>query len=378
MDEGTSAKATLLGQIVPLKLGFVGIKNRSQKDIIDKTNVKIALQRERDYFNKHPIYKTMPPGYLGTEILIQKLTKIFFRQIKDYLPDLIKMIATKTKETEEELNHLGMPIPLDNIGKINLLWNMLSEYCDTYKNILKGKYDSKRYDYIKDEGGYKIKGFFKELLNEFTGNYNPTKDYQDNDISYALTIHEGDSIPGFPSVDAFYYLLKPELEKLKDPIYECLHNTFGYLEELSSKILSRTFERFPVVVDDVNEFVNEFLNSQRDKATYIVESIVEMEINYLFTNDYDYLHNYTTFIPKQNENSKEKVDSKNIFIKEIRNRIEAYFKLIVRNLRDSIPKSIGYFLVKSIQDNMQLHLYNQLYKSNEMINVLNEVNFIFK
>jgi hypothetical protein len=44
----------------------------------------------------------------------------------------------------------------------------------------------------------------------------------------------------------------------------------------------------------------------------------------------------------------------------------------VRNLRDSIPKAIGFFLVKSIQDSMQLQLYNQLYKSTEMVNVLSE------
>ena len=44
----------------------------------------------------------------------------------------------------------------------------------------------------------------------------------------------------------------------------------------------------------------------------------------------------------------------------------------MRNLRDSIPKAIGYNLVKSIQDNMQIDLYNQLYKSNEMIASLNE------
>jgi hypothetical protein len=93
-------------------------------------------------------------------------------------------------------------------------------------------------------------------------------------------------------------------------------------------------------------------------------------INYLFTNDYDYLNNYTTFIPKNQE--KERVDTRNIFIREIRNRIEAYFKLVVRNLRDSIPKSIGHFLVKSIQDTMQLKLYNQLYKSTEMVTCLNE------
>ena len=61
-----------------------------------------------------------------------------------------------------------------------------------------------------------------------------------------------------------------------------------------------------------------------------------------------------------------------MFIKEIRNRIEAYFKLVVRNLRDSVPKAIGFFLVRSIQDNMQLQLYNSLYKSTEMVSVLNE------
>jgi hypothetical protein len=36
-----------------------------------------------------------------------------------------------------------------------------------------------------------------------------------------------------------------------------------------------------------------------------------MEINYLFTNDYDYLNNYTTFIPKSQEKGGQ-VDTKNV------------------------------------------------------------------
>ena len=45
----------------------------------------------------------------------------------------------------------------------------------------------------------------------------------------------------------------------------------------------------------------------------------------------------------QNNNSK----SSSLFVKEIRARIDAYFKLVVRNVRDTIPKAIGYFLVKA-------------------------------
>ena len=66
------------------------------------------------------------------------------------------------------------------------------------------------------------------------------------------------------------------------------------------------------------------------------------------------------------------MDAKNIFIKEIRNRIEAYFKLIVRNLRDSIPKIMGNYLVKEIEENMQLKLYNKLYNAREMTDLLSE------
>ena len=66
------------------------------------------------------------------------------------------------------------------------------------------------------------------------------------------------------------------------------------------------------------------------------------------------------------------IDAKTIFIKEIRNRIEAYFKLIVRNLRDSIPKIMGNYLVKEIQENMQLKLYNKLYNAREMTDLLSE------
>ena len=48
-----------------------------------------------------------------------------------------------------------------------------------------------------------------------------------------------------------------------------------------------------------------------------------------------------------------------MFIKVIRNRIETYFKLIVRNLSDSMLKNNGKQFNKILEDNMQIELYNQ-------------------
>ena len=397
MDAGTDARKALMNEEIPLKLGYVGVKNRSKQDLNNKLPMSEMVKKEKEFFRNHPVYKNMPIGYLGTDILIQKLTKIYFKIIRENLPRIIKAINDRMKEAEEELSSLGNPMPIDDAGKMSLLWTMLNEYCDIFRNVLKGKYDNKRLAFLKDEGGYKIKVLYKKLLNEFTNDFKATAGYTDDNINYALTIHEGDSIPGFPSVDAFTYLLKPQLERLREPIEEMFNEIYQYIDFLSGKILEKTFARFPQIINDMGDFINNFLNNEKTKTKYLVDSVVDMEINYLFTNDYEYLNNFTTFIPKnQNSNNNQnninnpkgniqnnnnnnlnndnfqQMDAKTIFIKEIRNRIEAYFKLIVRNLRDSIPKIIGNNLIKSIEDNMQIELYNQLYKSNEMVSLLNE------
>ena len=45
MDRGTDASKMILNQEIPLKLGYVGIKNRSQEDINNKVKVSIALNK---------------------------------------------------------------------------------------------------------------------------------------------------------------------------------------------------------------------------------------------------------------------------------------------------------------------------------------------
>jgi hypothetical protein len=53
-------------------------------------------------------------------------------------------------------------------------------------------------------------------------------------IERAIAMHEGDSIPGFPSVDVFYYLIQPQLEKLREPAIDCLNDVYSQLESLCS------------------------------------------------------------------------------------------------------------------------------------------------
>ena len=48
---------------------------------------------------------------------------------------------------------------------------------------------------------------FHNLYKDLGPNYSATADYSDFDIEKAIIMHEGDTIPGFPSVDVFIYLI---------------------------------------------------------------------------------------------------------------------------------------------------------------------------
>ena len=90
--------------------------------------VKEAIAKEQGFFANHPIYSSMPPGFLGCDVLTNKLTKILFTHIKHNLPDIIKEIRDRLKETEGELRDLGPAMPSLPAEKMHLLWNMITEF----------------------------------------------------------------------------------------------------------------------------------------------------------------------------------------------------------------------------------------------------------
>ena len=130
------------------------------------------------------------------------------------------------------------------------------------------------------------------------------------------------------------------------------------MEFLSKKIIAKVFQKFPNEIIIINQIIENFFAKIGNKTEYLIENIFSMETSYLFTNDGDYLR-YNT----NNNLGKTKT---------MKDRINAYFQLVVRNLRESIPKIIGKYLVKEIEDNMQNELYKLVYNLNNTENILIE------
>lgn len=76
MDSGTDALDILQNQgSFKLKLGFIGVVNRSQHDINLNRPVAEALKSEMDFFRMHAQYKSIYPR-CGSAFLAKELNKV--------------------------------------------------------------------------------------------------------------------------------------------------------------------------------------------------------------------------------------------------------------------------------------------------------------
>ena len=75
MDEGTDVVDILAGRIIPLRLGYVPVVNRGQRDIENKRAISAALEHEKSFFENHKAYRNKS-SYCGTPYLARKLNLV--------------------------------------------------------------------------------------------------------------------------------------------------------------------------------------------------------------------------------------------------------------------------------------------------------------
>merc|ERR1719399_955188 len=119
-------------------------------------------------------------------------------------------------------------------------------------------------------GGSQLRTLFAEFLVEFTEE-TITARMTDDDIDNAIRMHEGDSLPGFPSPDTFEFLILPHLRKVVMPSVECVNNVAGALDVLSKKLALNVFRRFPKLAEAVLELTADIIQREKESTRVIVE-----------------------------------------------------------------------------------------------------------
>ncbi|KAG2226760.1 hypothetical protein INT45_005725 [Circinella minor] len=287
MDQGTDVIDILAGRMIPLRLGYVPVINRGQRDIENKKEISKALESERDFFENHPSYRSKAQ-YCGTPFLARKLNMILMHHIKNTLPEIKAKIQNALTKYQQELLQLGDPLS-DN--QASLVLNIITEFCTEFRTIIDG--NSNDLSSYELSGGARISFVFHELYANGVKQIDPLEQIKDADIRTILYNSSGSSPALFVATTAFEVIIKKQIKRLEDPSIKCITMVYEELVRILGQLLNKQFfKRFPALKDKFYSVVLAFFKKALMPTNKLVSDLVSMEACYINTAHPDFLNGH--------------------------------------------------------------------------------------
>ncbi|CAK9437799.1 uncharacterized protein LODBEIA_P21770 [Lodderomyces beijingensis] len=288
MDQGTNALDILKGNVYPLKLGFIGIVNRSQQDISENKSLDDSLVSEQQFFLNHPAYRAMA-AKCGTKHLAQTLNKILMNHIRDRLPDIKAKLNTLMSQTEHELASYGdMPnIGDSKEGRGAMVLTLMTKFANAFISSIEG--NSASTVTTKELcGGARIYFIYNEVFGSTLASINPTHNLSVHDIRTAIRNSTGPRPSLFVPELAFDLLVKPQINLLEDPSQRCVEMVYEELMKIVHSVCSSDIgpelSRYPRLQNRLIEVVSDLLRERLGPTKHYVESLIEIHKAYINTN----------------------------------------------------------------------------------------------
>ncbi|XP_047053882.1 dynamin-related protein 3B-like isoform X2 [Lolium rigidum] len=279
MDRGTDARNFLLGNVIPLRLGYVGVVNRCQQDIISDLSIKDALAREEKFFRNQPAYNGLAQ-YCGIPQLAKKLNQILVQHIKTILPGLKSRISSQLTAIAKEHAFYGDPVE-SKAGQGAKLLNILAKYCDAFSSMVEGKNED--ISTIELSGGARIHYIFQSIFVKSLEGVDPCEDVTDEDIRMAIQNATGPRSALFVPEVPFEVLVRRQISRLLDPSLQCAEFIYEELVKMSHRSLSNELQQFPILRRSMDEVIGKFLRDGLKPAQDMIAHIIEMEADYINT-----------------------------------------------------------------------------------------------
>jgi dynamin GTPase len=286
MDEGTDARDILENRVFPLRRGYVGVINRSQKDIMGKKDIKMALDAERKFFLTHPSYRHMADR-LGTPYLQKTLNNQLTQHIQDTLPTLRDSLQKKIFALEKDVQEYKHFHVNDPSRKTKALMQMVQAFTADMERSIEGS-SSKLVSTNELSGGARINRLFHERFPFEIVKMTIDEKEMRREIQYAIRNIHGIRVGLFTPDKAFEAIVKKQIERLKEPSTKCVDLV---MTELSSVVrqCSETVARYPRLRDCIEQIVTSSMREQEAYTKQQILQVVDFELAYMNTNHEDFI-----------------------------------------------------------------------------------------
>uniref|UniRef100_A0A672ZNS5 Dynamin-1-like protein n=1 Tax=Sphaeramia orbicularis TaxID=375764 RepID=A0A672ZNS5_9TELE len=406
MDAGTDAMDVLMGRVIPVKLGLIGVVNRSQLDINNKKSVADAIRDEHAFLQKK--YPSLA-NRNGTKYLARTLNRLLMHHIRDCLPELKTRINVLAAQYQSLLSSYGEPVEDQSATLLQLITKFATEYCNTIEGTAK---------YIETAelcGGARICYIFHETFGRTLESVDPLGGLSTIDILTAIRNATGPRPSLFVPEVSFELLVKKQVKRLEEPSLRCVelvHEEMQRIIQHCSNYSTQELQRFPKLHEAIVEVVTSLLRKRLPITNEMVHNLVAIELAYINTKHPDFadacghvrsslalclagcgagggawsvgwmdgrtdgwMQGFKTsspFIRKPVPVARKLSSREQRDCEVIERLIKSYFLIVRKNIQDSVPKAVMHFLVNHVKDSLQSELVGQLYKSGLLNDLLTE------
>uniref|UniRef100_A0A665WB27 Dynamin-1-like protein n=1 Tax=Echeneis naucrates TaxID=173247 RepID=A0A665WB27_ECHNA len=282
MDAGTDAMDVLMGRVIPVKLGLIGVVNRSQLDINNKKSVADAIRDEHGFLQKK--YPSLA-NRNGTKYLARTLNRLLMHHIRDCLPELKTRINVLAAQYQSLLSSYGEPVEDQSATLLQLITKFATEYCNTIEGTAK---------YIETAelcGGARICYIFHETFGRTLESVDPLGGLSTIDILTAIRNATGPRPSLFVPEVSFELLVKKQVKRLEEPSLRCVelvHEEMQRIIQHCSNYSTQELQRFPKLHEAIVEVVTSLLRKRLPITNEMVHNLVAIELAYINTKHPDF------------------------------------------------------------------------------------------
>uniref|UniRef100_A0A3B1JPH9 Dynamin-1-like protein n=1 Tax=Astyanax mexicanus TaxID=7994 RepID=A0A3B1JPH9_ASTMX len=398
MDAGTDALEVLLGRVIPVRLGIIGVVNRSQHDLNTQKTVEDAARDEQAFLQRH--YPSLA-SRCGSRYLARTLSRLLMHHIRDCLPELKTRVTVLSAQYQTRLSSYGQPVEDHSATLLQIVTKFASDYCNTIEGTARHIQTSELC------GGARICYIFHETFGRTLQSIDPLGGLTELDILTAIRNATGPRPALFVPEVSFELLVKRQIKRLEEPSLRCVelvHEELQRIIQHCSSYSTQELLRFPKLHDSIVEVVTTLLRKRLPITNDMVHNLVQIELAYINTKHPDFTDaaQVSASVNSQQTESldggrkwkNEKIPSEDkgpvpgfgspskavnlldtavpisrkLSTREqrdcevIQRLIKCYFLIVRKNIQDSVPKTVMHFLVNFVKERLQSELVGQLYK----------------
>ncbi|XP_042579259.1 dynamin-1a isoform X7 [Cyprinus carpio] len=285
MDEGTDARDILENKLLPLRRGYIGVVNRSQKDIDGRKDINAAMAAERKFFLSHPSYRHLADR-MGTPYLQKTLNQQLTNHIRDTLPGLRAKLQSQLLSIEKEVEEYKNFRPDDPSRKTKALLQMVQQFSVDFEKRIEGSGDQIDTDELS--GGAKINRIFHERFPfELVKMEFDEKELR-KEISYAIKNIHGIRTGLFTPDMAFETIVKRQIGKIKEPCQKCVDMVISELVN-TVRQCTKKLAQYPMLREEMERIVTQHIRDRESRTKQQVLLLIDIELAYMNTNHEDFI-----------------------------------------------------------------------------------------